>query len=229
MRRITLIWKNTYVVALTLALLVVAVAPVHAQNQATSGTVAVSMTNQVPTGTRFLAGLDEVLSTEGSKAGDRFTARTLEPLVAADGTVLPPGAKIRGHVDKVEEAHATGRGKLWLTFDDIQEPDAVAPIVAVVTDVPGVHSVRVDYAKESEIEVRTGNKQEQAEAAAEAALVGAEPGVATKDKKAAAIGAAAGAATAFMAASGLGQELTLGKGTKLELELERPLYFFYRQ
>jgi len=39
------------------------------------------------------------------------------------------------------------------------------------------------------------------------------------------MGAAMGAATAFMATSGLGQELKLEPNMKLELALERPLYF----
>jgi hypothetical protein len=38
------------------------------------------------------------------------------------------------------------------------------------------------------------------------------------------MGAAAGAVTAFMLSSGLGQELTLDKNTKLELSLDHPLY-----
>jgi hypothetical protein len=114
---------------------------------------------------------------------------------------------------------------MWLTFDDIRTPDGELPLVAVVTDIPGVHSVRVDYSKEGAIEPQTSKRQEEAQAAAEGALVGAAPGVVAKNKKDAAMGAAAGAATAFMVASGLGQEVTLLKDTKLELVLERPLYF----
>jgi hypothetical protein len=38
------------------------------------------------------------------------------------------------------------------------------------------------------------------------------------------MGAAVGAVTAFMVTSGLGEELTLERGTKLELTLQRPLY-----
>jgi hypothetical protein len=58
--------------------------------------------------------------------------------------------------------------------------------------------------------------------------MGAAPGAAKKDGKTAAIGAATGALTAFLVSSGLGQELDLAKGTKLELELERPLYLARR-
>jgi hypothetical protein len=38
------------------------------------------------------------------------------------------------------------------------------------------------------------------------------------------MGAILGGAAGFLIASGMGQELELQKGTKLELELSRPLY-----
>jgi hypothetical protein len=63
------------------------------------------------------------------------------------------------------------------------------------------------------------------DAAAAGALAGAATGVASHDGKDAAIGAAVGAATAFMVASGLGQEFTLVKDTKIEVILERSLFF----
>jgi hypothetical protein len=113
---------------------------------------------------------------------------------------------------------------MWLTFDEISTPKGWIPIVAAVSDVPGVHSVRVAYDREGEIETRSTKHPQEAEAAAAGAFVGAAPGVATHNAKDAALGAAAGAATAFMVTSGLGQELTLEKNTKLELTLERSLF-----
>ncbi len=177
-----------------------------------------------PSGTVFLAGLQDTLSTKDDKKGKEFKAVTLEPVTAADGRVISPGAEIRGHIDKVEAAHQTGRGRMWLTFDDIRTPSGWVPIVAIVSDVPGVHSVKVDYEREGEIEARTSKRQEEAQAAAAGAFVGATAGVMSHDAKGAAMGAAAGAATAFMVASGLGQDVTLEKNTKLELSLERQLY-----
>lgn len=174
--------------------------------------------------TRFLVGLDDVISTKDAKAGTEFKAHTLEPLSTPDGLVLRPGAEIRGHVDKAEGAHKTGRARIWLTFDDIRTREGWLPIVATVSDVPGVHSVHVVYEREGEIENRTSNHQQEAEAAAAGAFVGAAPGVTAHNGKDAATGAAAGAVTAFMLSSGLGQELTLAKNTKLELILDRPLY-----
>ena len=179
---------------------------------------------QVVSGTRLLIALREPLSTKNAKAGDRFSARTLEPIPITGGTVLPPGAEVRGHVDKVEAAHHTGRARMWLTFDDLQVPGGRAPLVAAIDDVPGVQSVRVNFAREGDIEGYSEPRRTAYEAAAAGALAGAAPGVAAHNNKDAATGAAVGAVTAFMVTSGLGEELTLEKGTKLEIILERSLY-----
>jgi hypothetical protein len=177
----------------------------------------------VPSGTRFLASLNAPLSTKNAKAGDHFEAATLEPLVAIDGTILRAGTPIRGRVDKVEDAHKTGRARLWLTFDDVRTPSGWMPIVAVVDDVPGVHSIRVDEQREGEIEAQSDPRKDAEAAAAAGALVGAATGVTSRNAKDAAAGAAIGAVTAYMVATGLGQEVTLDKMTKLELTLERDL------
>jgi len=177
----------------------------------------------VPSGTRFLAAIRNPLSTDTAKAGDRFKAETIETLVATDGTVLQPGAEIRGHVDKVEAAHAVGRARLWLTFDDVKTPGGWMPIVAVLDDVPGVHSVRVDSQREGEIEAQSDKRKDVELAAAAGAVAGGATAVATRNVKAAAAGAAVGAVTAYLVASGLRQEVTLAKNSKLEIALERDL------
>jgi hypothetical protein len=178
----------------------------------------------VSAGTRFLIRLDNTISTKTGKTGAEFKAHTLDPLRTPAGLVLRPGAEIRGHLDKIERAHQTGRARIWLAFDDIATPRGWLPLVAIVSDVPGVHSVRAVYDREGEIENRAGKRQEDVQAAAAGALVGAAPGVAEHSGKGAAIGAATGALTAFMIASELGQELTLERNTKLELVLDHPLY-----
>ncbi|MFZ3214865.1 MAG: hypothetical protein WA192_02290 [Candidatus Acidiferrales bacterium] len=176
-------------------------------------------------GTRFLVSLQTRISTREDPAGKRFLARTLDPIATADGTVLPAGADVRGHIDKVQPAGKVGRARLWLTFDDIRTSSGWSPLVAELIDAPGVHSIRVLYDREGEIQATSSKQEDAAFAAAEAAFVGAEPGFAARNKKDAAMGAAISAATAFMITSGLGQELTLPQNMKLELVLERPLYF----
>jgi len=207
--------------AALLALVVAAVSPVIAQDQSTASPAP----NEVSSGTRFLVRLQDTLDTQTAKPGDPFTALTLVPLVSADGTTLRPGAAIRGHIDRIQQAHRMGRARIWLTFDDIQTPDGWIPLVAMVDDVPGVRAIRVDYTREGEIEASADKRDEAMEAALAAALAGAAPGVAAKDSKEAAKGAAIAAVTAYMAAASLGQEISLEKNTKLELMLERSLLF----
>jgi hypothetical protein len=179
----------------------------------------------VATGTRILVALETPVSTKVDKTGKRIHVRTLEPIVSRDGTTLPPGAEIRGHLDKVQSAGKIGRAHLWITFDDIRTRTGWVPLVAALIDAPGVHSIHVLYDREGEIEAPTGNHQQEALAMAMAALAGAEPGIANNNKQDAAKGAATGAAGAFMATSGIGQDLALAENMKLEIVLQRPLYF----
>lgn len=220
--------KSTWMLAISAVLLTCSL-PTYGQNTSGVDTGSASQASPdqpgvVSPGTRVLVRLDNAISTNAAKSGTEFTAHTLDPLTTPDGLVLRPGAEIRGHVDKVEQARQVGRARIWLAFDDISTPRGWLPLVAVVSDVPGIHSIRAVYDREGEIENTTSKRQEEAQAAAAGALVGAAPGVVERSGKGAAIGAATGALTAFMISSGLGQELTLQKDTKLELIIEHPLY-----
>ena len=183
---------------------------------------------QVPAGTRFLVGLLDELNTKTAKPHQPFTVRTLESLDTPDGHAIPAGAMIRGHVSRVEPGGTTGRARIWLSFDEIEFRAGWKPLVADVTEVPGEHSVKSGEIKEGEIQARTSASDRDLQAAAAGAALGAAAGAAAKNGKTAAIAAATGALTAFLVSSGLGQELELAKGTKLELELQRPLYLARR-
>lgn len=198
-------------------------AGVNLAGQVTS-TSTTAATANVPNGTRFLVRLEDKLSTKKHKNGKKFSVKTLEPLETREGLFVPPGAEIRGHISRVEPAGLTGRARLWLTFDDIKTRDGKLPLVARVVSVPGEYSVRAGDSREGEIEARTSKGRQEIEAAAAGAAIGAVIGASAKGGKGAAIGAALGGATGFLIASGMGQELELQKGTKLELELDRPLY-----
>jgi len=183
---------------------------------------------QVPAGTRFLVGLIDELNTKTAKPHQQFTVKTLESLDTPDGHAIPAGTVIRGHVSRVEPGSSTGRARIWLSFDEIETRGGWKPLVADVTEVPGEHSVKSGEIKEGEIQARTSAGDRDLQAAAAGAALGAAAGAAAKNGKAAAIGAATGALTAFLVSSGLGQEMDLAVGTKLELELHRPLYLARR-
>jgi len=178
----------------------------------------------VAPGTRFLVSLEQGLNTKALRQNQGFLVRTLEPLEAGQGFYLPAGAVIRGHVSRVEPAGATGRAKLWLTFDEVRTGFGRLPIVAEVTSVPGDHSIKSGPLQEGVIEGRGGTQKDAAQAAAAGAAMGAIQGVRDKNKKEAAEAAALGALEAYLMEAGRGQELELPEGAKLELELERALY-----
>lgn len=182
----------------------------------------------IPNGTRFLIGTESELGTGKNKVNDRFAAKTLEPLATDDGRVLPLGAEIRGHISRIEAAGATGHARIWLTFEDIRTPQGRLPMVASVVGVPGDFSVKQEESKEGEIETRSSKAQRDAEAAAAGAAAGGIAGAKAGGAKGAAVGALAGAAAGFLAASSLGQEIDLPKGTKVEIELLRPVYLTSR-
>jgi hypothetical protein len=175
-------------------------------------------------GTKFLVSLEDDLDSKQSRDKTRFKVRTLEPLEAGSGIYLPAGAVIQGHVSHVESAGVAGRARIWLTFDEIDTRFGKLPLVADVVGVPGDYSVRCAPKSEGVIEQRSSTQQEAAQAAAEAAVLGAAKGVKDRDKKEAAEGAAAAAIAAYLIETGRGHELQLPKGAKLELELGRALY-----
>ncbi len=179
--------------------------------------------NTVPSGTHFLIRLDNELSTSKHKVNKKFEAKTLEPLETSNGYILQAGAKIRGHISRIEPAGLTGRARLWLTFEDIDTHHGRLALVAEVSSVPGDFGVKPGESKEGEIEARTSKGTRDLEAAAAGAAIGASAGAA-HGRKGAALGAAAGGIAGFVASSGNGQELDLPKGTKLDLVLDRPLF-----
>src|SRR4029077_20748068 len=70
-------------------------------------------------GTHFLVRLDQEMNTGKDKINKKFEVKTMEPLETSSGHVLPAGAKILGHISRIEPGGLTGRARLWLTFDDI--------------------------------------------------------------------------------------------------------------
>lgn len=221
MTRTAPFWTATGVTLLACARFLIPGAALARQNRSAAPQAAVESAQARP---RFLVRLNQEMNTGRDKVSQGFEVTTLEPLETTGGYVIHPGARIVGHISRIEPAGLTGRARLWLTFDDIDTRRGFLPIVAEVSAVPDEHSVRTGPSKEGEIEARTDRPTRVAEAAAAGAMQGSAAGVASHNAKAAAIGAANGGLAAFLASSGLGQEIELPKGTKLELVLDRPLY-----
>ncbi|MGD9714018.1 MAG: hypothetical protein AB7V46_18460 [Thermomicrobiales bacterium] len=173
----------------------------------------------VPEGTSFIVKLDDKLDTNKLKPGKKFNVKLAEDLIAPDGNTIPRNKKIRAHVSQAGDGM---RGRLLLTFTEIETRKGWVPIAATVIDVPGEKSVKIN-GEEGEIERRGSSGARIAQTAAIGAGVGAAAGAVAGGMKGAAIGAAAGAAVGGGASLLMAQELVLEKGQQLELRLDRPI------
>ncbi len=175
--------------------------------------------NYIPEGTRFVVRLKDKLDTAKIKPGKRFTAELAEDLQAPNGTIIPRGKKIRGHVSDVERGL---HGRMLLSFDEIETNHGKMPLAATVTDLPGEHGAKAG-GSEGEIESKGAGKKRVLEAAAVGAAAGAATGAAVGGGHGAIIGAGAGAAVGAGAGVLSKRDLKLDKGQQLELRLDRPL------
>ena len=176
--------------------------------------------NAIAEGTRFIVLLDDKLDTAKLQRGKRFKAKLGDDLMAQDGSIIPHGAKIRGHVSDVEQGL---HPRLLLSFDEIESQRGWMPLMATVTGVPGEHGVKQEAGPEGEIERQDVDKRRAAEAVATGAGVGTLAGVAAGGGKGAAIGAATGAGVGLGAGLLADRNFKLQKGTQLEVQLNRTL------
>lgn len=178
--------------------------------------------SEVPAGTRFVVELRDKLEAKKIKRGKDFEARTLEALRASDGSIISAGAKLKGRVSSVED------NKVLLRFEQIETSRGRVPIVARVIGVMNEKDVSKKAGEEGEIKASGGRGRSAAIGAAVGAGIGAAVGATQAGQKGAAIGAGTGAAAgALIGAAAGGKDLVLEKGTRLEVELDRPLVFAY--
>jgi len=175
--------------------------------------------NVIPEGTRFVVRLADTLDTARLRPGKRFTAKMGEDLTAPDGSTIPFGAKIHGHVSSINRGlHSS----ILLSFDEVETRHGWRPLAATVSDVPGEHGAK-STGEEGEVQKRGASGQRMAEDAVVGAAVGATAGAIAAGPHGALIGAAAGGAFGGGAGILTDRDLRLNKGQQLELRLDRPL------
>lgn len=173
----------------------------------------------IPDGTTFLIRLDDKLDTSKPEQGKHFKAKLAEDLVAPDGSTIPRGKKVKGHVSSVEQGlHA----RMLLSFDEIETRHGWRPLAATVSDVPGEHGAKAN-GEEGEVEKKGTSKKRVIEGTVAGAAVGAAAGAVAAGPHGAIIGAAAGGALGGTAGLLTDRDLRLNKGQQLELRLDRPL------
>jgi hypothetical protein len=176
--------------------------------------------SEVPAGTRFMVELRDKLDAKKIKVGKKFKAETLEALKGSDGSIIPAGAKLKGHVSFVQY------NKMVLRFERLESKVGKMPVVASVAGVAGEKGVQRGVGNEGEVKASKSRGRATATGAVIGAGVGAAIGAKEGGKKGAAIGTGIGAAAGGVLGAIVGTtDLVLQKGTRVEVELERPLTF----
>ena len=171
------------------------------------------------------------VSTKQSSEGDRVYLQTAFPIVAQGRIVIPPGSYVTGTLTFVKRpGRVMGRGELYLRFDSVTLPNGVTrDFRSRVGALDGQAEGHLDR-REGNIKSegnRSGDARNVAETTAAGASVGAIAGAAAgRPGLGTGIGAAAGAAAGLMGVLlTRGPDTVLGRGSTLEMVLDRTLIF----
>jgi len=168
----------------------------------------------IPAGARIVGVLEHSISTRSHEAGDRFEARVVEEVLAADGMVLvPEGARLVGRVVEAEASRDSDRDAvLVLAFESLVMNGQTFPMNSTVVEVEMAADAG-DSGTRSAAKVATG--------AAAGAVIGQILGRDTRSTvRGAAAGAVAGAGVAVTTRDGHAQ---IQEGARLVVQVDQPV------
>ncbi len=169
----------------------------------------------IPSGVRMTATLEGTLSTRTHAAGDRFTARVREDVLAEDGMVLVPrGTRLEGLVaESRASSDSRSEALMVLVFDAVVLNGRKIPVVASVVEAE-MESAAAASGTRTAATIATG--------AAAGAVVGRILG---RDNRSTAVGAAAGAAVGTgIALTTRDGHATLQDGSRLVVRVDEAVY-----
>jgi len=199
------------------------------QSQGASIVGPVVATYTLPANQSFRLRLNQSLSSDRSRTGERFTATVLLPVYASGVEVVPAGSTVEGRVTHAIQARTRGReGRLAVAFDTLVLPDGTRhQIDGVLTDLQDERAGRVD--QESEVSGKsseTRNIGYIGGGTAGGAILGGAIGGGKGAGIGAAIGAGAGVAGVFLQK---GHEAELRSGTEVGMITAHPVTFKIRE
>jgi len=186
---------------------------------------------RVDPGTHLPLNLINLVSTKSAKVGARVYLETAFPIVVSGRMVIPPGSYVMGTVTDIKRpGRLKGKGEIYLRFDSLTLPNGVTrDFRARVSGIEGANGEKLDD-EEGKV-IGEGNKSGDARTVGETAVTGTWIGTiagaaAGRTGMGAGIGAAAGAAAGMVGVLlSRGPDLTLPKGSTIEMVLDRPVYF----
>ena len=188
-------------------------------------------TYPVPAGTRVPLVMINSVSTKHAAEGDRVYLETSYPILAGGRVVIPPGSYVAGTITASKRAgRVKGRSELYVRFDSLTLPNGVTrDFRARMGALDGRASEDFDRT-EGKIKGE-GTKGQDAVKVATAAGAGTSVGViagsaAGRPGMGTVAGAAAGAAAGMVGVLlSRGQDVVLGRGTVVEMVLDRTIEF----
>lgn len=168
--------------------------------------------------------MNDQLSSETARIGQRFTTRVVEPVYANGGVeVVPAGSTITGRVTNAQRAERRSKaGTITVQFVSLQTPNGRSyPINGSLTDVSGE---TVEYDNEGQVKGRSSMKRNAVfigGGAGTGALIGAIAGGGKGAGIGAVVGGGLGAAGAYFSR---GQEAVVRPGTEFGVILNRAVY-----
>jgi hypothetical protein len=186
-------------------------------------------TYTLPANQTFRLRLNQAISSDRSRVGDRFTGTVLLPVYAGGVEVVPAGSTAEGRITRVSAARTRGReGRVAVAFDTIVLPDGTRqPIEGVLTDMQDEHGGVID--QESEVSGKhsdTRNVGYIGGGTAGGAILGGALGGGKGAGIGAAIGAGAGVAGVMLQK---GHEAEIRGGTEVGMATTRPTTFKIRE
>ncbi len=175
----------------------------------------------VAEGTVIPVSLINEISTRNAEAGNGIYAETIFPVTAGNEIVIPVGSYVRGRiVNATRPGRVSGKAELTINFHTLILPSGLT--LAIFGSLGGVGGV----AERNGEATVTGDssKGEDVTTVAQTAGTGAVIGAIGGGAKGVAIGGGAGAAAGIaQVLLGRGEDLTLPRGTTIEVVLDRPL------
>jgi hypothetical protein len=164
--------------------------------------------------------MNEQISSENARVGDRFTTTVVDPVYANGKEVIPAGSIVEGRVTSVNRASRRSEaGSLGVTFNSIRIPNGYARAInGSLTDLSN-ESARAD--NESEVSGRSATKRNVVfigGGAATGALIGAIAGGGKGAGIGAGVGAGLGVAGALFSK---GKEAVVKRGTEFGVVLNQ--------
>lgn len=89
--------------------------------QAAEAAKVAAMTTQIPAGTEIHVRLNQTLDTARNRAGDRFSAVLMSPVMVNGDVALPKGTPFQGHITAAKPSgRLKGRGYMAYTLDSFE-------------------------------------------------------------------------------------------------------------